>query len=277
MRHWNRKTAGEKIILRRYEAIYGRAPNLGNPKLFSEKLYRQMIIANDEPSSKMTILSDKLRVREWVKSKIGDRFLVPLLWAGRNPRRIPFEDLPNKYILKTNHGSGGNIVVSGLPRQAEIVKQLTGWLRSNYYWEDREAQYLRIHPRILAEVLLEEDNGDRIYDYRFWCFGGKPKLIQVDDPMHSINPFYDTDWRKLDLTYRERYSEVEIRRPIELNNMLDLAGKLADGFDFVRVDLYCVRGQIYFGEMTFTPVAGRLRFSPSEWDERLGSFWPTRS
>ena len=110
-------------------------------------------------------------------------------------------------------------------------------------------------------------------DYRLWCFQGVPHAIQVDNNAHGINPFYDSDWKKLDLSYRAEFEDADIAKPVNLSEMLTVASKLAEGIDFVRVDLYNARGRVFFGELTFTPVGGNVKFNPESWDLALGQAW----
>lgn len=276
-RHWFRSKEGEKLIRSRYRKFYGRDLDLSDSRTFSEKLYRRMIQVHKQTPSQMTMLVDKLRVRDFVKAKVGDAALVELLWHGTDPSRIPFDRLPERYILKTNHGSGGNIVVNGPANQQEICAKLSGWLRTNYYWREREAQYYGIRPHVLVEELLDDGHALGPFDYKLWCFNGKPQMVQVDNANHSINPFYDMAWNKLDLSYRSEFADFSMEKPEQLSTMCRMAETLSADFDFVRVDLYNVKGHIYFGEMSFTPLAGRLKLAPEDWDVKLGALWESVS
>lgn len=271
-----RKSDGEKILLDRYKTLFGHELNLSDPKTFSEKLFARMIYLNRGNYKIFTQLSDKYLVRAYVSKLAGEEFLARLYWSGDDPSKLPFKALPEKYVIKTNHGSGGNIFVEESTEKDLITSQARRWLETNYYWEDREFQYYRIHPRLLVEELLDDDNPDGPLDYRFWCFDGQPRVIQVDNRSHSINPFYTTEWKKTSLSYRERFEDTDIERPPNFEQMMTLAAKLSNGFDFVRIDLYNVRGRTIFGEMTFTPVAGRLNIQPKEWDAILGKWWEFR-
>jgi hypothetical protein len=136
----------------------------------------------------------------------------------------------------------------------------------------REYQYYKIKPRILIEELLNDGIESGPLDYRFWCFHGQPEVVQVDNNVHDINPFYDLSWNKLSLHYRSE-GAGEIPRPTQLEEMILIASKLSDGFDFVRVDLYNIHGRIIFGELTLAPVAGSFSFKPQDWDVILGEKW----
>lgn len=180
---------------------------------------------------------------------------------------------PIECMVKTNHGSGGNVLWERGGDQARVVEQMRKSLRENFYWVSREYHYSAIPRRVLVEAFLDDDTAGGPLDYRFWCFHGSPELIQVDNHAHDINPFYDTRWNKLPLSYRKDFRSCVVPRPAQLDEMLQIAKALAQGFDFVRVDLYNIRGRVYFGELTFTPVAGKFRLSPPHWDEALGRKW----
>lgn len=205
--------------------------------------------------------------------RVGERYLVPLLWSGRDPARIPFDALPERCMVKTNHGLGANIMWRRGGDRAAVTQRMRKSLRENFYWVSREYHYAAIERQVLVEAYLDDDTPGGPLDYRFWCFHGQPELIQVDNHAHDINPFYDTQWNPLALSYRQRFRACDIPRPPQLDEMLRVAAGLSTGFDFVRVDLYNIRGEVFFGEMTFTPVAGKFRFSPPEWDARLGQKW----
>jgi hypothetical protein len=136
-----------------------------------------------------------------------------------------------------------------------------------------EYQYYGIKPQVIVEEYLDDGNTSGPLDFRCWCFDGKVEFIQVDNNGHSINAFYDTNWNELPFSYRDTKQSVNIPKPNNLDEILHLASLLAANIDFVRVDMYNIRGRIYFGEMTFTPVAGRLRFEPASWNKRIGDLW----
>ena len=268
-----RAMEGERILRRDYQSYFGKHLNVEAPIAFSEKLFSRMVLLNRHKDTRFTHFTDKCLARDHVRQRIGDGYLTKLVWHGADPRRIPFDHLPPRCIAKTNHGSGGNIILTPSTDRREAIRKLCRWLNENFYWAGREYQYYDIRPQILIEELLDDGQPDGPLDYRFWCFDGKPELIQIDDRTHGINPFYDTSWNKLPLHYREGFKDFDIGPPKGLRDMLEVAAKLSSGFDFVRIDLYNVFGRIYFGEFTFTPVGGRLRLRPESWDKVLGRKW----
>ena len=267
-----RKRDGERIIRQRYFEFHGRELDLTRAHTFSQKLYRRMIEVNKSGNATFTRLADKYLVRDYVRDRIGSAYLVPLLWNGTNPSKIPFDDLPQKCVAKTNHGSGYNVLIEQSVERSVVVGELRRRLAQNYYWVLREYHYFKIQPRVLVEEFLEYD-GDWPLDYRIWCFDGKPEVIQVDNHGHNINPFYDLNWNRLALHYRDLGITQEIERPVNLGEMLSVAARLSEGLDFVRVDIYSIDGKIYFGEMTFMPAAGSFRLMPEDWENRLGKKW----
>lgn len=270
---WFRRLYGERLLRRRFNDLHGKKLDLKNLNTFSEKLFARMILVNKDGNPTFTRLSDKYLVREYVREKIGDEHLVRLLWHGTNPLAIPFDSLPQKCVIKTNHGSAFVIIVDGKCDRNEMIDTLQIWLNGNLYWVHEEYQYFDIVPRIMVEEFIEDGVPDGPLDYRFWCFNAVPEVIQIDNYAHSINPFYDVSWNKLDLHYREKTEIRDVRKPNNLEQMLSVATKLSKDFDFVRVDLYNSNGQILFGELTFTPAGGNFRFKPESWDMRLGQRW----
>ena len=274
--HVMRRSYGERILLEQFVAGTGKQLHLTNPQTFSEKLYCRMISWNRRLDPLYTQLADKYTVRAYVASKVGDQYLVKLLWHGTDPGAIPFATLPDEYVIKTNHASSQVIIVKGNPDRGQVISTLAGWLQTNYFFGGGEYQYYHIKPRVLIEQHLRSQDGSEPLDYRFWCFNGIPEVIQVDNHAHDINPFFDTKWNLLDLHYRERASRPAVAQPKNLEQMLIVASQLSAGFDFVRVDLYNVDGKIYFGELTFTP-AGSLKLQPPIWDSKLGEKWKISS
>ena len=268
-----RRSDGERILLERYIRVHGRRPDLTNPRTFSEKLFCRMVALNRRSNPKFTKLADKYAARAYVASRVGDNYLVKLLWHGKDPGEIPFDRLPEECVIKTNHATNQTIVVKRKLDRSEIISKLCVWLKSNYYWSCREYQYFHIEPMVMIEEYLKNLDGSGPLDYRFYCFNGVPQVIQVDNHAHDINPFYDTNWNQLDLYYREGALRPAIARPPNLEHMNVIASQLSEGLDFVRVDLYNIDGKIYFGEFTFTPTAGELRLHPESWDLKLGEQW----
>jgi hypothetical protein len=268
-----RRWEGERILRRRYLDVVGTDLDTDNPKTFTDKLYCRMIDVNRRGDAVMTALSDKYLVRDYVAYRVGAQCLPNLYWHGTEPAEVPFDNLPRRYVLKTNHGCGQVIKVDGAPDRRAARARLARWLRSDYYWESREYQYSGIRPRILAEEYVDDGHEDGPLDYRFYCFEGEPALIQVGDHSHSVHHFYDLEWKRLSIRVRESKAEYPIERPASLALMTDVARQLSMGLDFVRVDLYGIGDRALFGEMTFTPNAGFRPFQPKNHEYAIGELW----
>ena len=222
-----------------------------------------------------TRLADKYLVRDWIKEKIGEEYLVPLLGVWDSFDEIDFDKLPNRFVLKCNHGSGMNILVRDKASfdHTEARKKIESWMQMNFACNSMEMQYRDIPHKIIAEEYLS----DSIKDYRFYCFSGTPCQVWVDlysgTPDH-VRSIYDMEWNKLDLrcTWPDG-GEILAEKPRNFEKMKELAAVLSKKFSFVRVDLFEVDSRIYMGEMTFTPMSGNGKFDPAEWDKKLGEMF----
>ncbi|MDF0666711.1 MAG: ATP-grasp fold amidoligase family protein [Nitrospira sp.] len=269
-----RRSEGEAILLQRYARIHGKPLSLTNPQTFTEKLFWRMVTWNrGAMPSRFRRLTDKYAVRAHVARTIGKEYLIELLWQGDDPRTIPFARLPTEYVIKPNHSSGEVIIVRGEANREDIIRQVSGWLAKDYYWQAREYQYYGIPPRIVIEEYLTNEDGSPPLDYKVYSFNGVPELILVRNHTHDISPFFDKGWNLLDLSCEEGTPRPSIPEPAKLDEMLALAAKQSLGFGFVRVDFYNVLRRVYFSELTFTPAGGILKFSPDKWDIKLGEKW----
>lgn len=246
--------------------------DLKNPKTFNEKL--QWIKLYDRDDNKPECV-DKYTVREFVKERNCGELLNDLLWQGTNPEEIPFDELPDQFVIKATHGQGMNIICKD-KAQLDIpktIKTLKKWLKVKYLPCYGEWFYDVVPPRIIIEKFLDE-NGDCPKDFKVFCFHGEPQLIDVhmDRFIAHKRNFYDLDWNVIKgvaIKYPTDENEV-IEKPEQLEELLESARKLSKGFLHVRVDFYIVDSKIYFGEMTFTNGAGFSKISPKEFDVWLG-------
>jgi hypothetical protein len=258
----------------RFRRWHGRFPNLHNPVTFSEKVVWRKLY---DRRPLFTLVADKYRVRYFVAQRVGPHILTDLLYVTRDPATIPFNRLPDRYVVKANHGSGWTRIVAGGKEidRAVLVAQCRDWMRTNFYIQDREWAYKDICPCILVEEFLDGGGGVVPPDFKFYVFGGKPLFIQVDVDRYSNHGrnLYDPAWRLLDVAYSYPNIGREIRRPAQLEVMLKVAETLGSEIDFVRVDLYEVSGRVKFGEMTNYPEGGMARFDPESFDAYLGGLW----
>lgn len=250
-----------------------RLPRLHAPLTFNEKMLWLQVHYRD---ALMVRCADKYLVREYVRERISDDILVPLLGVYKAPGEIPFSTLPDSFILKATHGSGWNIVCrsrSTFDIQAASAK-LSKHLRTNYYSLGREWVYRELTPRIICEALLLDADGEIPPDYKFHCCHGEPAFIQVDFNRlgaHTRN-LYDLDWRLLPYRYNRFPNNLDAGAdaPAALPSMLRIARQLSQAFPLVRVDLYAVGRQVFFGELTFFSGRSMTPFRPREFDYQLG-------
>lgn len=245
-----------------------------NPKTFSEKL-QWLKLYNRNPL--YTTLVDKYAVKRWVADKIGEEYIIPTLGVWENANEIDFDSLPDQFVLKTTNGGGGDVIVcmdkSKLDTE-KTIKHLNQSLKNSIYNNYREWAYKNVQPRIIAEKYIEDENQD-LMDYKFFCFDGHVECLQVDYDRfveHHRN-MYDVNWNVLpfSLQYPSR-DNVVINKPQNLNDMIKIAQILSINIPHVRVDLYNVKGQIYFGELTFYHGSGYEKFSPNEWNLKFGEW-----
>lgn len=261
-----------KELKKWYKRRTGQELDLNNPKSYNEKL--QWIKLYDRDPLK-TKLADKYLVREWVKEKIGEHYLIPLLGVWDNPDGIDFDLLPQKFVLKANHGCKWNIIVEDKDSLniRKTKRKLKQWLKTNYaYCAGFELLYKDIKPRVIAEEFIENE-GD-LYDYKIWCFHGKPHYIMfLSDRKQGLKMnFYDTRWNLQPFRYSYPGTQHMVKKPDNLDEMLHLAEVLAQGFPHVRVDFYRLNdGSLKFGEMTFTSYSGVCRWNPEEQNMHFGN------
>lgn len=222
-----------------------------------------------------TRLADKYLVRDWVKEKIGEEYLIPLLGVWDSFDEIDFDKLPDQFVLKANHGCGWNIIVRDKSTfdKEEARKQFDIWMHTNFAFKwGLELHYMNIPPKIIAEQYLENINND-LYDYKVFCFDGKAESIMfLSDRKQKLKmSFYDLQWNKLPFVYSYPQNPDDIPKPMNLKLMKGLAEKLAEGFPHVRVDFYVLNdGSIKFGEMTFTSAGGTCKWNIPEQDRIYG-------
>lgn len=244
-----------------------------NINTFNEKI--QWLKLYDSTPTK-TKLADKYLVRDWVAEKIGEKYLIPLLGVWDRFDDISFDKLPSRFVLKCVHGSGMNIIVRDKSKMniKDAERKINFWMKDYYgIGPMQEWHYRDIPHRIIAEQYMENMAGD-LYDYKFYCFNGEPKYVQIikGRSTDSQMGFYDLQWNDAGFTYKH-FGEMKQKpeKPRQFDDAVIIAGKLCEGFPFVRVDLYLVGDKdIYFGEMTFTPASGVRHWVPQDADRKLG-------
>lgn len=258
-------------ILYRYKM--GKRLNLKNPKTYNEKIqWLKLYDRNPEYIN----LADKYEVRNYIAKTIGDNYLVPLLGVWDKFEEIDFDKLPNQFILKCTHDSGGNVICkdkSTFDKEA-ASKKLNHCLKRNYYKNTREWPYKNIKPRIIAEKYLVDESGTELKDYKFLCFYGVPKafLVISNRGQDTRSDFYNMNFKHLPVRHHYKNSEIGINRPEGFREMVELSKKLSKGFIHIRCDFYNIYGKIYFGELTFYQFSGLYKIEPESFDRKLGSF-----
>lgn len=248
--------------------------NLKNPQTFNEKINWLKLHVNITPQC--TMMVDKYGVRDFIKEKIGEEYLIPLLGVWNTFDEIDFEKLPNEFVLKTTHDSGGIVICKDKKKLniPEAREKLTKHLRYNYYWRGREIPYRDVKPRIIAEKLMVDESGTQLKDYKIFCFDGKPTMLFLASDRFSKGgvkfTYYDMDLNLLPV--KSEGHERDLTPPVVPNweEMKHLAGILSAGFPHLRVDFYNINGKIYFGELTFHHDSGIVPFEPEEWEYKLG-------
>ncbi|WP_127845093.1 ATP-grasp fold amidoligase family protein [Psychroflexus aestuariivivens] len=264
-----------EIYMKYYYKYYtGKTLNLENPIEFNEKI--QWLKVYYHPPI-LTQLVDKYEVREYVKEKIGEKYLNELIAVYYKASDVDFDELPSKFVIKGVHGFHFNLIVKDKSKlnRKKAKWLLHKWMRKNqYYRGGLEWAYKNVTPKLVAEKFLEEIGKDVINDYKFFCFNGKPKFVQVDIErgINDQRAFYDLDWNKLEFRKGDISNVEEVEKPSNFEEMVEITRKLAQKFPFVRVDLYNINGKILFGEMTFYPSDGRTSFYPEKYNKIIGDY-----
>ena len=230
---------------------------------------------------KFTPVLKELKPLPWLGTRSWFSERNEVYFVTDDPNRIPFDDLPDKFVIKANHGCGWNIVVTDtteLDRQA-VVRQCRKWLNAKYGASSRhyELHYDAIEPAIIVERFLGDGSGNAPLDYKFFCFHGKAQCVDVIDRYTGPSPtqtFYSMAWQVLG--FNMVYPKGDpVPKPASLDRMVEVAEILASPFEFARIDLYSPSDEaIVLGEITLVPGGGIGRFYPTrEWDFRLGELW----
>lgn len=266
----------EKLILKvLYKTEMSKKLDFNNITTFNEKLQWLKLYDRDP---KYTRLVDKYEVRGFISETIGKEYLIPLLGVWDTVEEIDWDSLPNQFVLKCTHDSGGVIICKDKSKfDIQAAKEMLEELqKKNFFYAGREWPYKNVAPRIIAEKLMVDDSQISLKDYKIFCFDGEPKLIQVmsdrTEKGFDLN-HYDVNWNELNIERKGiKRNPNTIEMPKKLNEMLDISEKLSNGMSFVRVDLYFINDEIYFGELTFYPSSGYMDFVNYEDDFQLGSW-----
>lgn len=261
-----------------YEERMHKKLNLENPTTYTEKLqWLKLYNRKDE----YTKLVDKYEVRAYVKEKIGEEYLVPLIGIYNSIDEIDFDKLPNQFVIKTTHDSGTAILCKDKNKFDKNIakKAIKKSLKRKYYYLYREWPYKNVKPRIIIEKYMENKDCKELNDYKFYCFNGEPKIMFIvkDRKTNEKINFYDMDFKKLDVKQICDNFEDNNIKPRKFKEMKELSRKLSKGIPHVRVDFYEINEKIYFGELTFFDSAGLEPYEPDDFDKELGKYIDIRN
>lgn len=267
-----RRLPDDQYLTLMYRINFGRRLNLQTPRAFTEKIqWLKLYWRHDS----LTRCADKYEVRKYVEERIGPDILKELYGVYEKASDLDIDRLPDAFVLKVNHGCKQNVFCKN---KAELnrhytVDLLNQCMKANLFHEHREWAYKNIAPRIICEEYLATHN-EILFEYGFYCYGGVPRLVEVNEDeggIHRVNIF-DLNMNLLESKYSSPPLPAPYAKPPYFDQMRDYAAALSKGFPFVRVDLIRVRDKIYFGEMTFYPLAGLCKINPDSFDYFLGSY-----
>lgn len=255
----------------------GYFPNLNNPVTLKEKM--QWLKLHDR-NPLYTKLVDKYNVREYIKKEIGEAYLVDNYGVWNNFDEIDFSRLPTKFVLKCTHNSSAPIVCNDISKFdfKTARKKINKELKNNYFWSGREWPYRNVKPRVIAEKLLENNDGSALVDYKFYCYGGEPIyfMYSVGEAEHNVkNHKFDMNCNSIDYLFKEKSSlDIScISLPENINEMMRVVNVLCKGLckesQHVRIDLYNVDGKIYFGEITYYSNSGFINIYSKDYSNQL--------
>ena len=268
-----KNVSDEKHLKRMYKAIFNKKLNLSNPLTFNEKLQWLKLNDRKQEYSKMV---DKYEVKKYVAKIIGDEYIIPTIGVYNSFDEINFENLPERFVIKSTHDSGGVVICKDkqnfdIKKAKKIIKKS---LKRNFYLTSREWPYKSVKPRIIIEQYMKDERDNELRDYKLFCFNGRYKIMFIATNRQGDGDtyfdFFDENFNHLPLKNGHPNAPVPPHKPSNYEKMIELAEKLSTGIPQVRVDFYDVNGKIYFGEMTFFHWSGLVPFEPEEWDRKLG-------
>lgn len=271
------RVQSDKFYLKlQYRLIFNRKLDLKNPQTYNEKL-QWLKLYDRRPEYSMLV--DKYRVKKYVAERIGSEYVIPTLGVWDGFDEIDFSSLPDRFVLKCTHDSGGLIIcrnAASLDKNAAREK-IERSLKRDFYKLAREWPYKNVPRKIIAEQYMEDDATEELRDYKFFCFDGVPKAMFIATDRQKSGEevkfdYFDMEYNHLSCRQRHPNAKVPPEKPSCFEEMKELAAKLSAGIPHVRVDFYEVNGKIYFGEMTFFHFGGMVPFEPEEWDDAFGSW-----
>lgn len=273
----------EKKLEKLFKKNHGYNMSLKNNNIetFSQKLYYRRLYPESKLFSK---LADKYLVREYVKEKIGEEYLIPVYLVTENLTQEHWQNLPNSFVIKTTHDSGNIEIIkdkSSLNNREviQIIRKMNLGLKINYGWSNLEKHYIEIKPRIIVEKLLLDEENKVPKDYKFHFFdnsGNNRIFIQIDTDrfIEHKRSIYDENLKEINMKIDTSFEKVNTKIRIEnLEILKEITKKLVQGIKYARVDYYEIKGKIYFGEITLTHGGGNEKIEPIEYDKKWGEYW----
>lgn len=262
----------DKYIKKKYKAIFNKKLDLDNPQTFNEKL--QWLKINNRKDIYTTMV-DKYKVKEYISAQVGEKYVVPTLGIYDKFDDIEFDKLPNQFVIKCTHDSGGIIICNDKSKldRVNAKKIITKSLKRNFYLIGREWPYKNVKPRIIIEPLLHNKNGDGLIEFNMFCFNGIPKIIMVcygDKKKNRYNDFYDENFKRIKMGITYKYSDQQMQKPSNYYDMIKISKIISKDIPFLRVDFYLVDNEIKLGELTFFHWSGFGKFYPQEYDYKFG-------
>ncbi len=258
-----------------FKLKFGKNIDFENPSTFSEKLQWLKIYDRKDIYTKMV---DKYEVKKYVKEKIGEEYIIPTLGIYNNFDEINFDELPNQFVIKCTHDSGGLVICKDKTKfdKVKAKRKINKCLKMKYYDTYREWPYKNVEPRIIIEEYLEDIEDHELRDYKLFCFNGNYKMMYIASNRQGVGDtyfdFFDRNFEHLPFTNGHPNAPVMPHKPNNYAKMIELAEELSKNIPHVRVDFYDVNGKIYFGEMTFFHMSGLVPFEPRNWDEKIGEW-----
>ena len=272
---WGRKLSDEEYLCRVFKLKTGKRLNLKDPQTFNEKIQWLKLYDRKPEYTKMV---DKYEAKNYVAERIGEQYIIPTLGVWESFDDIDFESLPEQFVLKCTHDSGGLVICRDKKTLdiEEARKKIEWSLKREYYWLWREWPYKNVKPRIIAEKYMEDSKTSELRDYKFFCFNGEVKILFVASERQGEGEtkfdFFDMDYNHLPIINGHPNATILPQKPVCFEEMKTLAAKLSKGIPHLRVDFYEVDGKVYFGELTFSHWGGLVAFEPEEWDKKLGDW-----
>lgn len=257
-----------------FYARLGYRLNLKSPKTFNEKI-QWLKLYDKHPE--YTRMVDKVDAKEYVASIIGQEYIIPTFGVWDSIQDIDWEKLPQQFVVKSTNDSGGVVVCKdkSLFNVDKAVEKLQRTGNRDYTKINKEYPYHNVSHRYIAEQYLEDESGFELKDYKIFCFNGVPKFLFVATGRQQNDTrfdFFDCEFNHLPVKNGHPNADIQPTKPQNFEEMLEIASRLSQGIPHVRVDLYNVRGRVYFGEMTFFHWSGIVPFEPIEWDYKFGEY-----